>query len=125
MHRVTPGGIQRNMPDPILVVLLGRLAVAQSHQGRGIARALVRDAILRTLRAAEIAAFDSGDAPFWIPVGSLIEASPIARDPIPRFKDGDAAARTGCAALAAIAPRSLGCMRALRPGWQRPASRRR
>ena len=43
------------MPDPIPVVLLGRLAVAQSHQGRGIARALVRDAILRTLRVAEIA----------------------------------------------------------------------
>ncbi len=55
MHRVTPGRIRRYMPDPIPVVLLGRLAVAQSHQGRGIARALVRDAILRTLRVAKIA----------------------------------------------------------------------
>lgn len=55
MHRVAPGAVRRNMPDPIPVVLLGRLAVARSHQGRGIARALVRDAILRTLQAAEIA----------------------------------------------------------------------
>ena len=55
MHRVAPGRIRRNMPDPIPVVLLGRLAVARTHQGRGIARALVRDAILRTLQVAEIA----------------------------------------------------------------------
>ncbi len=54
-HGATPGGIRRNMPDPIPVVLLGRLAMARSHQGRGIARALIRDAILRTLQAADIA----------------------------------------------------------------------
>ena len=55
IHGVAPGRIRRNMPDPVPVVLLGRLAVARSHQGKGIARALVRDAILRTLQAAEIA----------------------------------------------------------------------
>ncbi|MEL7029336.1 MAG: GNAT family N-acetyltransferase [Pseudomonadota bacterium] len=54
-HAVAPGGVKRNMPDPVPVMLLARLAVAQSHQGRGLARALVRDAILRTLSAAEIA----------------------------------------------------------------------
>ena len=54
-HGVAPGRMRRNMPDPIPVVLLGRLAVARSHQGAGIARALVRDAVLRTLQAAEIA----------------------------------------------------------------------
>lgn len=54
-HRSVPGRIRRNMPDPIPVMLLGRLAVAKSHQGRGLARDLVQDAILRTLRAAEIA----------------------------------------------------------------------
>ena len=53
----------------------------------------------------EIAAFDSGDAPFWIPVGSLIEVGPTAADPIPRFEDDDDAAHAGCAAVAAIAPR--------------------
>lgn len=54
-HRAAPGYIRRNMPDPIPVMLMRRLAVARSHQGRGIARALVRDAILRTLNVAEIA----------------------------------------------------------------------
>ena len=43
------------MPELIQVVLLGRLAVTRSHRGKGIARALVRDAVLRTLQAAEIA----------------------------------------------------------------------
>ena len=55
MHRAAPGRIRRNLPEPIPVVLLGRLAVTRSHHGRGIARALVRDALLRTLQAAEIA----------------------------------------------------------------------
>ena len=50
-----PGRIRRNMPDPIPVMLMGRLAVARSHQGMGIARGLVGDAISRTLKAAEIA----------------------------------------------------------------------
>lgn len=54
-HRIVPGRIRRNMPDPVPVILLGRLAVAKSHQGMGLARDLVRDATLRTLRAAEIA----------------------------------------------------------------------
>ncbi|TPN45900.1 MULTISPECIES: GNAT family N-acetyltransferase [unclassified Mesorhizobium] len=49
-----PGRFRRNMPDPIPVVVLGRLAVDQSHHGRGIGRALVRDAGLRILQAAEI-----------------------------------------------------------------------
>ena len=43
------------MPDPVPVMLLGRLAVARSHQGLGIARDLIQDAMLRTVRAAEIA----------------------------------------------------------------------
>ena len=50
-----PGGIRRNMPDPIPVMVLGRLAVARECQGQGLGRALVRDAILRTLQAAAIA----------------------------------------------------------------------
>jgi GNAT superfamily N-acetyltransferase len=50
-----PKPMQRNMPDPIPVVVLGRLAVDQQFQGLGIGRALLRDAVLRTLQAAEIA----------------------------------------------------------------------
>ena len=51
----TPGRVRRNMPEPIPVMVLGRLAVDRSHQGRGLARVLVRDAILRTLKASQIA----------------------------------------------------------------------
>ncbi|WP_323123822.1 GNAT family N-acetyltransferase [Burkholderia alba] len=40
------------MPDPIPVVVLGRLAVDRRAQGSGIGRALVRDAGLRVLHAA-------------------------------------------------------------------------
>jgi GNAT superfamily N-acetyltransferase len=36
------------------VVVLGRLAVDRDFQGQGLGRALLRDAILRTLQAADI-----------------------------------------------------------------------
>jgi GNAT superfamily N-acetyltransferase len=49
-----PRAMRRNMPDPIPVMVLGRLAVDRRHQGRGIGRALLRDAVLRVLHAAEI-----------------------------------------------------------------------
>jgi GNAT superfamily N-acetyltransferase len=49
------GRVRRNMPDPIPVIVIGRLAVDCHWQGKGIGRALLRDAILRTLQAAEIA----------------------------------------------------------------------
>jgi GNAT superfamily N-acetyltransferase len=49
-----PKSLQRNMPDPIPVMVLGRLAVDLANQGQGIGRALLRDAIIRVLRAAEI-----------------------------------------------------------------------
>lgn len=47
--------IQRNMPEPIPVMILGRLAIDRGLQGRGFGRALLRDAVLRTMQAAEIA----------------------------------------------------------------------
>ena len=47
------GRFHRNMPNPIPVVILVRLAVDRSLQGRGIGRALVRDAGQRVLRAAD------------------------------------------------------------------------
>ena len=48
-----PGRFRRNMPDPIPVVILARLAIDRRHQGRGLGRQLVRDAALRVLAAAE------------------------------------------------------------------------
>jgi len=54
-HMEAPGRVRRNMPDPVPVMLIGRLAVDQSCQGQAIGPALLRDAVLRTLQAAEIA----------------------------------------------------------------------
>ena len=48
-----PGRFRRNMPDPIPVVVFARLAVDQSRQGSGWGRALVRDAGLRVIQAAD------------------------------------------------------------------------
>jgi GNAT superfamily N-acetyltransferase len=48
------GRLRRNMPDPIPVVVLGRLGVASSLHGQGLGRSLVRDAALRILQAADV-----------------------------------------------------------------------
>ncbi len=47
------GSLRRNMPDPIPVVILGRLAIDQSLQASGMGRALVSDACLRVIAAAD------------------------------------------------------------------------
>jgi predicted N-acetyltransferase YhbS len=47
------GKFRRNMPDPIPVVILARLAIDTSCQGRGLGRGLFRDAALRVIRAAD------------------------------------------------------------------------
>jgi predicted N-acetyltransferase YhbS len=54
-HAQAPGRIRRNMPDPIPVLVLGRLAVDRNVHGKGVGTGLLRDAVLRTLQAAEIA----------------------------------------------------------------------
>jgi GNAT superfamily N-acetyltransferase len=48
-HRNAPGKIRRNMPNPIPVMVLGRLAVDQRWQQAGLGRGLLKDALLRTL----------------------------------------------------------------------------
>jgi GNAT superfamily N-acetyltransferase len=53
-RETAPGRVRRNVPDPVPVVVLGRLAVDRDFQGQALGRALLRDAILRTLQAADI-----------------------------------------------------------------------
>jgi GNAT superfamily N-acetyltransferase len=52
LHAQSPGGIRRNMPEPIPIVVLGRLAVHADHAGRGIGAGLLKDAVLRSARLA-------------------------------------------------------------------------
>ena len=54
-HKFSPGSVRRNMPDPVPVMMLARLAVDTRYAGRNIGTALVRDAVLRTLQASHIA----------------------------------------------------------------------
>lgn len=53
--RVTKGLAKHAVP----VMILARLAVAQEHQGNGLGKALLKDAILRTVQAADIAGIRS------------------------------------------------------------------
>ena len=65
------GNFRRNMPDPIPVVILARLAIDRSCQGRGLGRALFRDAAIRVSAAAETIGIR----------GIVVHAiSPVARD---------------------------------------------
>ncbi|GJO44263.1 Acetyltransferase (GNAT) family protein [Mycobacterium marinum] len=52
-HASAPGRVRRNMPDPIPVILLSRLAVDRKDQGHGLGRQLLRDAIHRCIGVAE------------------------------------------------------------------------
>jgi GNAT superfamily N-acetyltransferase len=54
-HELAASRIKRNMPDPVPVMILGRLAVDRTFQGKGIGTGLLKDAVLRTLQAADIA----------------------------------------------------------------------
>lgn len=77
------GKFRRNMPDPIPVVVLGRLAVDSGLAGKGIGRALIRDAGLRVLQAADaigvrgmvVQALSDDARRFYLKVG--FDASPL------------------------------------------------
>ncbi|MGR3317796.1 MAG: GNAT family N-acetyltransferase [Candidatus Anammoxibacter sp.] len=49
-----PGNIRRNMPDPIPVMVLGRLAVDLRWQHKGLGGDILSNAIKRTLQASSI-----------------------------------------------------------------------
>jgi GNAT superfamily N-acetyltransferase len=81
-----PGFLRRNMPNPLPVVVLGRLAVDLHHQGHGLGRALISDALRRSLQARQligarallVQALDEPAAGFYRALG--FRASPV--DPL-------------------------------------------
>ena len=52
-HAAAPGAIRRNMPEPILVIVMGRLAVDLSCQGQGVGPALLLHALEVTREIAK------------------------------------------------------------------------
>ena len=72
-----PGALRRNMPDPLPVVVLGRLAVDLRQQGQGLGSALVADALrLCGARALLVHAIDEQAAAFYRSFG--FRPSPIS-----------------------------------------------
>ena len=73
----TVGRFRRNMPDPIPVAILGRLAIDRSKQGQGLGRALFRDCALRVAHAADtigirgivVHAISNGAKAFYMALG--------------------------------------------------------
>ena len=53
LHTEGTGKVRRNMPNPVPVLLLGRLAVDRAWQGKGLGADLLSDAVLRAIGAAE------------------------------------------------------------------------
>ncbi|MCU1530007.1 MAG: hypothetical protein JWP75_3770, partial [Frondihabitans sp.] len=48
------GALRRNMPDPIPVVLIGRLAVDVGSQGQGLGASLLQDAVMKSIEASRL-----------------------------------------------------------------------
>src|SRR5208337_3412186 len=75
--------LRRNMPDPVPVAVLGRLAVDRRFQSRGLGRAMIRDAAMRVVQAAGLIgirgilahAISPEAKAFYLAVG--FEASPL------------------------------------------------
>ena len=53
IHTEATGGLRRNMPDPIPVIILARLAIDCAFHGQGLGADLLHDALLRSYRVAE------------------------------------------------------------------------
>ena len=52
-HNDVSAKTRRNLPDPIPVMVLARLAVDSAYQKQGLGSALLKDALLRTIAAAQ------------------------------------------------------------------------
>jgi GNAT superfamily N-acetyltransferase len=54
-HAEAPSSMKRNRPDPVPVLVLGRMAIHKDHHQKGIGTALLNDAIRRAIQTADIA----------------------------------------------------------------------
>ncbi|MDX8398706.1 MAG: GNAT family N-acetyltransferase [Gallionellaceae bacterium] len=55
-HQSAPARLTKGLArHPVPVMILARLAVDSAHQGKGVGQALLKDALLRTAQAADIA----------------------------------------------------------------------
>ena len=92
-----PGRLRRNMPDPIPVTVLGRLAIDRHEQGKGLGALLLRDALTRAQRAARemgiagvLVHAISDDAKRFYQHWAFIEAPSNPMTLVARLKDLDA-----------------------------------
>lgn len=53
VHSEATGNLRRNMPDPVPMALLGRLAVDLSMRGKGLGVGMLQDAVTRILQASD------------------------------------------------------------------------
>jgi GNAT superfamily N-acetyltransferase len=53
MRQELPRRLRHGTPEPVPILVLGRLAVDKRHKGQGLGAALLKDAILRALLASE------------------------------------------------------------------------
>jgi len=82
-HQEASGRIRRNMPDPVPVMVLARLAVDERFQGHQLGAAMLQDAVRRTLAVAQNAgvrallvhALNESSRQFYIHYG--FEPSPV------------------------------------------------
>ncbi len=54
IHADATGKLRRNMPNPVPMALLGRLAIDKSAQGFGLGAGLLKDAVLRVWAASDL-----------------------------------------------------------------------
>ena len=52
LNHLVVGSMRRNMPSQIPAVILGRLAIDKKWQGKGLGKALLHDAVQRSIRAS-------------------------------------------------------------------------
>ena len=82
-HQIATGAVRRNMPDPIPVLVLGRLAVDRRAQGMKLGASLLQDAVFRAqaisqnagIRALLVHALHDQAKQFYLRYG--FQASPV------------------------------------------------